>query len=569
MSNIYAHNTESSLKTLIEQVNSGAYVLPQFQRSFVWDPRDIKKLLVSIVKNFPAGSILQIRHSSDDRFATRPFENVDNPPKEAEYMILDGQQRLTSLHNALYGAGKHIFFIDVSKLIEGEDIEDAIFSLPNNQKNKKLLADTTKQISELRLPISTFINGSIRDWIDSAAEFFAERENEETENNGEKLRLEKIQRNKLLDIIDPIEKAIFGYGFPVYSLADDSSIEAICIIFETLNNTGVRLGVFDLLNARFHSQKIHLRELWEEAQRSHKYPILKEFKIDPYQLLQSICALTSPSPSVTRKAVLDLRIDKATFEELWNTVCKSMADSLRMLQNECGVLSHKWLPYSTILVTLATVVHDFPIDQGVGSAKNIEVLKKWFWISCFEQRYQQSPITQISNDIPKLKEWIVSGNDYLKLDDDKVSEEVIRNTTQSQRAVYRATMCAIVSNGSKDFYTGKQIISSNTKEQKFPDDHHIFPRAFFKDKGINRDKIDCIINRTLIDTNTNRSIGDNAPSQYLAKIKNAQGNSISGQTFHSHLIDNEALAKLQNDDFEEFCNIRVRLIRNRVKVLTD
>lgn len=571
MSKVYDHTKDQKLKDLVNQVHKGENVLPEFQRSFVWDPRDIKSLLVSIVRNFPAGSILSIRRSDSQLkdFAIRNFENAPKiHEKEAVNIILDGQQRLTSLHNALYGTGKHLFFIDVNKLLHGEDFEEAIFSLPNNQKNKNLLVDKKYQINELKLPISTFvIEDKTYKWIDCAAGTFAENEYK-NDATVVKYDLANDFRHKLDNIINPIKVAILDYEFPILTLDENSSIEAICKIFETLNNTGVRLSVFDLLNARFHPYDIFLRELWKQAKENYRN--LDDYNIDPYQLLQCISALTSTTQSVTRKAVLNLNLSKTEFEEKWHNVCFSMSNVVNMLRGECGVISHKWIPYSTILVTLATVVSEFPIDKGVDSGKHKDILKKWFWRSCFSKNYQQSPITQISQDIPKLKEWLKNGIEYLKFDATDISEDEIRDITHSQRGVYRSMMCAIVSNGLQDFYTTTGTLTSMTSSditaRKF-DDHHIFPKAFLRGKSIDNEKIDNISNRTIIDASTNRSIGENAPSKYLKEIKNVQGASISEEVLRSHLIDDEALAAIQKNDFEAFSEIRFKLIKNRLKEL--
>lgn len=345
----------------------------------------------------------------------------------------------------------------------------------------------------------------------------------------------------------------------------DTSLEAICTIFEKLNNTGVRLTVFDLLTARFYPHGINLRELWEKAKKD--YPNLEKFEIDSYQLLQSISALTTTN-RVTRNAVLEMNLGRDQFNDYWGKVCKAMSDVVALLQEECGVLSQKWLPYSTMLVTLTTMVYSFPIDKSLESARHKNILKKWFWVSCFSQRYQRSPLSQISFDIPKLTTWLQDDEEYLTLDDRYISEDVIRSTTRSQRAVYRAIMCAIVSNGSKDFHTSNAIDFSVMRDQKI-NDHHIFPIAFLSRKSIDQDQIDSVVNRTLIDATTNMSIGDNAPSQYLKKIKNSRETKISEQIFDSHLINHDAMIAMQNDDFEEFCKVRVKLIRERLRELME
>src|SRR5262249_55364022 len=80
--------------------------------------------------------------------------------------------------------------------------------------------------------------------------------------------------------IQPID----DYQFPVVTLSDGTAPDAVCTIFETLNRTGVKLSPFELLTARFWPHKINLRQLWEQAQQD--YPIVADFEIDPYYVLQ-------------------------------------------------------------------------------------------------------------------------------------------------------------------------------------------------------------------------------------------------------------------------------------------
>src|SRR5215203_3705857 len=90
-----------------------------------------------------------------------------------------------------------------------------------------------------------------------------------------------------------------GYSFPVVTLTMDASLAAVCRIFETLNSNAVKLGVFEVLTARFYASKpsVDLRALWAESKKKHK--ILQDslakgddnkfgFSVDPYTVLQVI-----------------------------------------------------------------------------------------------------------------------------------------------------------------------------------------------------------------------------------------------------------------------------------------
>lgn len=102
--------------------------LPDFQRNFVWDPRETEELIESVCQNFPAGSLLRIKNSHGFFFTPR---EVQAAPKldghEPSYLILDGQQRLTSLYQAFYGVGSHRYFISLEGTVGTLDLEDRVF----------------------------------------------------------------------------------------------------------------------------------------------------------------------------------------------------------------------------------------------------------------------------------------------------------------------------------------------------------------------------------------------------------------------------------------------------------
>ncbi len=98
-------------------------------RDFVWEPGATQELIVSIANNYPAGSILRVRDAKRV-FAAREFEGA--PPLNGTkhtFLVLDGQQRLTSLYQAFYGVGEHRYHINLRKLIDGADFEEAIFNV--------------------------------------------------------------------------------------------------------------------------------------------------------------------------------------------------------------------------------------------------------------------------------------------------------------------------------------------------------------------------------------------------------------------------------------------------------
>ena len=133
------------LTDLMEAVDTGAAQLPDFQRGWVWDDGRIKALILSVIHSFPVGAAMFLEYGNESiRFKHKPIEGsaADSNTKPDE-LILDGQQRLTSLYNALYSKkpvrtrtdkGKEIeryYYLDIEKAHDPDaDDEEVVISIP-------------------------------------------------------------------------------------------------------------------------------------------------------------------------------------------------------------------------------------------------------------------------------------------------------------------------------------------------------------------------------------------------------------------------------------------------------
>ena len=97
-------STKKQLGSLLQAIVEGKLQLPDFQRGWVWDDEHIRSLMVSIARSFPIGAVMLLETGGAARFQVRPVEGVNLPTSSsglAEELILDGQQRLTSLTQVL------------------------------------------------------------------------------------------------------------------------------------------------------------------------------------------------------------------------------------------------------------------------------------------------------------------------------------------------------------------------------------------------------------------------------------------------------------------------------------
>ena len=548
-----------SLVHLLSSIHERDLALPDFQRDFVWDARATEELIESIARSFPAGSLLFMPWRSD-AFSPRAIQGAPElnglPPSK---LILDGQQRLSSLYQACYGVGDYRYFVDLNPLLDDEDdIEEAVFYRHQNRCGP--YKSMQQQADKLVLPLGVLFGGDgggFHDWRDSILDL-------RPESGEDRVQLRQGLQRVYLDRIKPLE----DYRFPVVTLDEDTSLEAVCSIFETLNRTGIRLAVFDLLAARFYAAGLDLRRLWEETVAEHA--IIAEFDVNRYYLLQSIALRVRGS--VKRGDVLRLSVED--IGRHWEAVAQGYRLALEMLRDECGVRTSKWLPYGYLLVPMSAHWREAIEVGSPSSAANRARFKQWFWCSSFSQSYDRAANTQAAKDYAELADWLAGGERPTTVADFDFEPTRLREITPKQQSIYKAMMALVLRHGASDFHHGHTLTPSLIAEQRV-DDHHIFPRAFVNPPdaphSIPTQLVDCILNRTLIDADTNQRIGKRAPSQYLAEIKeelDEVGEDVFAQALDSHLLPWTNGSPLLQDDFSDFIAWREARIAEEITKVT-
>ena len=537
---LFEDTNPRALKDLLSEIHSRTTVLPDFQRDFVWEPSATQELIVSIACNYPAGSILRVRDAKR-LFAAREFEGAPTlDGAKHTFLVLDGQQRLTSLYQAFYGVGEHRYFLSLRMLADGCDFEDAIFHVRATTKWARAREDFALQSKELLLPLSVLRGGAggFGRWSRQVA-----RQLEASE----RIDLE----DALADVAETWIDVIDDYHFPVVTLSDKTEADALCTIFETLNRTGVKLSVFELLTARFWPSNINLRELWEKALAEH--PVIEDFKIDPYYVLQGIALASRKVPSCKRSDVLNMVA--SDIEKWWHKVVLGLATGLEILRDDCKIVLPKWLPYQTMLPPLAAVLAREGIPRTAEAGAHREKLKRWFWCAVFGQVYESAPNSKAAKDVAEILSWLSGGGPPESVTSFRYDPRALRDVTPRQRAVYRGVICLTLCGGARDFHT-QAVITGKLMTEQGVDDHHVFPAAYLEGREVEpARKRDCVLNRTLIDRTTNQMIGARAPSDYLAEVRDTPGFPFD-QVLGSHGLPSSKESPLLRDDYEGFLAYR-------------
>lgn len=546
------------LKELLAQIHSREAVLPDFQRDFVWDPSATQELIVSIAQNYPAGSLLRIRNSQD-LFACREFEGAPElNGHRSTYLVLDGQQRLTSLYQSFYGAGDHRYFLSVGDLLRGKEFEECLFYLRASHKTAQAYEHLDSQAHEMVMPLGVLRHGAggFSQWSMQVAQALTTKSGDMNAAFESLNRLSEEVGKKWIQTID-------DYQFPVVTLSDSTSAESVCTIFETLNRTGVKLSPYELLTARFWPQNINLRALWDRARA--EYPIIADFDIDPYHVMQAIALVARRTPSCKRSDVLNLT--GADVEAWWDRVTDGLARGLTLLRERCGVVVPEWLPSSQLIIPLTAILAKLETPAGPAAGAAINRIIQWYWCSIFGQSYDQAPNTQSANDLTAVLAWIAGGEAPESVRAFRFDPSVLEEITPKQRALYKGLMTLMLRRGPHDFYTGAKLTGELIIERHV-DDHHVFPESFLRNREGGAARRNCILNRTLIDRTTNQRIGGRAPSVYMAEVRSALGQSAFGALLDSHLLPSGGASPIWTDDFERFIAWRRDLLWQEILTAT-
>jgi hypothetical protein len=551
-STIYESVDRQKLTDLLMEIGNGTMVLPDFQRSFVWEPSAIQGLLVSIANQYPAGSILRARDHKKP-FGVRPFEGAPVASPHT-FIVLDGQQRLTSLYQALYGVGDYRFFISLKLALSDPTLEgeDTIFFERAKKKGIEALEqEIALQAQNAVLPLSVLRKrkGGVLKWASDVRVLIGGEAGEKFDAFFQNIYEERLQHFE-------------DYEFPTLTLSKDVGPASLCTIFETLNMTGVRLTVFELLTARVILEKLNLREMWDKAVK--KYPIFEEFDVDPYAALQALALVTKGS--LQKKVILEL--SKSDFDSSWPEVVSAMAKAFEILRDDCGVMTRTWLPTPSMIAPLAAIIVASSGVKGPLIGKRRAQIVRWLWCAMFNRRFEAAANTRAEKDFKEMKEWFVGGEPPETISQFRFDSELLYEVSTKSSPIYKSVMCLILSSEPKaiDFHRGSAI-THDLVATKLVDDHHIFPKAYLEGTlGVSDKKlVNCVLNKTLIHRETNQIISDRAPSDYLGELD--QDPKLD-DVLRSHLIPTGADSSLRRDAFSEFLGKRASLIGKMIENVT-
>ena len=558
---------------LMKNIGTGKIQLPDFQRGWVWDDTRIRKLIASITQNFPVGAAMFLKYGNENvRFKYRMIEGASHTDAVPEELVLDGQQRLTSIYSALCSQkavktrtdkGDEIFryyYINIEKALDSSaDREDAIVSVPKTKQitsdfGRKIELDVTtaeKEYENKLFPLNLVLDSvKATEWQIGYMQYY---------------QADQAICQEYLQFMSKIIQTVSHYQIPVISLGKDTPKEAVCQVFENVNQGGVSLTVFELVTAVFAMDDFELRPDWEDRKNGRlNGDILSVVTATDFL---TACTLLSTykkggTVSCKKKDVLNLKLED--YKKYADDLTQGFVEA-EMLLIEESIFDKRDLPYTTQLIPLAVLCTLLLPDNRIKSSNVKNKIKQWYWCGVFGELYGSANETRYVNDVVGVMKWL-DGGDLPKTIVDSYFNPMRLLMLQSRRsAAYKGIMALIMKNNSRDFISG-QAMSLALYKASGIDIHHIFPRNYCQKKGYDSLKWDSIINKTPISYSTNREIGGAAPSIYLARIERKKVEQGDLRDFlSSHWID---MDDCMSDDFEHFIVHRARKILDAIASAT-
>lgn len=569
---------EPNLSELLEQAAVGKIQLPDFQRGWVWDDNHIRSLLASVSLSYPIGAVMLLEMGGDGvRFRPRPLEGATFPAAtRPERLILDGQQRLTSLFLTLK-SGKtvptkndkgdpieRIYFLSIEKCLDDNaDRMDAVVSLPPDKRltaafGRQVLLDASTQEKEFELgliPLGTLFDQNA---------YAAWRRAYQRKYRQDEARLDQF---------DAFETEVYHrflqYRVPTIDMKKQTPKEAVCQVFEKVNTGGVTLTVFELLTATFAADDYNLRDDWDARLQSlGQYEPIKG--IEATDFLTSLTLLSSyernrmngPAVSCKRKDVLNLTL--AEYRANADRLEAAFVNTARFLTRE-KVFDTKNLAYATQLIPLAAIcaVLDDRFEDDTVRSK----LARWYWSGVFGEMYGGANESRYAFDIVEVLNWIGGNPDEPRTIRDSNFAPIRLLSLQSRlSAAYKGFMVLLMQHGSQDFLNGDPIELTSYFDEAV-DIHHLFPRAYCESCKYPKYRWNSIVNKAPLTARTNRIIGGRPPSVYLGLIH--QRHNIQDDRLNSILVSHAVNPTLMRaDDFDGFLRTRAGALLDLVEKAT-
>ena len=564
---------EATVGELIDMIKRKEIELPEMQRRYVWKSTKVRDLLDSLYRGYPSGAILL--WDTDEQVETQNFAvGQEGASIHKSKLLLDGQQRLTSLSAVLRGEpvvvrGRRrpielLFNLDhpenLAEVTEVDDDSelDELQANPTDENESSEDDEATDSSSpsdiQLQLESMTFIvknskMASLSNWID-VSDVFANEDNVELIRQAGVTSMDDPRFKIYNDRLNRLRK-VKQYIYRLDILERTLSYEEVAEIFVRVNSLGVKLRGSDLalaqVTARWRGSLAIFQKYSETCTE-------QGFRLDTGHHLRT--AVSIASSQCKFKVVSSLKTDD--IKDAWDVTKRSTDFALNFLKANCGITSPALLSSPLLVTALAYFANkrDFSI-----SPEEAGELRRYLLIANAKGRYSRASsesvldqdlgILRDGGGVSILFERLISQVGRIDI---QPGDLVGRNQRSS---LFKMMFIAFKSKGAQDWKTSVEISLDHGGQQDSLQFHHIFPKAFLKGAVPSRE-IDDLANLAFISATTNNWIRAKSPATYIPQFVSDHGTAM----FDNQCIPLDAKL-LTRESYNEF------LAERRVRIATE
>ncbi len=515
--------------SLMDDVSTGRLKIPQFQREFVWELKRSAELLDSVIKGYPIGTFIFWKTKERLR-SLRNIGNLSLPETEkGDYVnfVLDGQQRITCLFATFKG-------VEIERGGGRKEDFSKIYINLDAKEDEKIVITDIENIDESKIiKLGELLNGEITSLAKYPKEYHKK--------------------------LDEYKKRINSYNYSVIYV-NEVPIDVATEIFTRLNIGGKSLSLFEIMVAKTYDfeKNFDLSEKFEE--------LVSSLDGINYETISDANVLQLISLILTRecKRKIILNLDREKFIDTWDSVKDAIQRTVEYFRNYYRIPVSALLPYNALVVPFAYFFY-YHNDKPTGDTQ--KYLEDFFWRVSLTGRYSSAVESKLAQDIRRIDailknqqpkyEWSIS-----------TEPKFIRNNGwfSAGRSYVKAILCIYAYHQPKSFVDDSLVNISNDwlKQANSKNYHHFFPRAYLKKLNVPEEKINHILNITIVDDFLNkREIRDSPPSKYMAKFKT--DNPKLAETMKTHLITDLDEFGVWNDNYDEFFEKRADIISKEIE----
>lgn len=567
MSKTVFTKVDYDLGTLVKYITLGEIGLPDIQRPFIWKNTKVRDLFDSMYRGYPVGYLLFWQNALVPNSRAIGTDAKQKPPR---LVIVDGQQRLTSLYAVIKGVNvlrqnfnKETIQIAFNPLVEIFEVADAAI-----RRDKSYLPDISSLWSE-----KTDLFEVVEDYLEGLT---STREvNEE----------EKKQARKAISNLH----GLLSFPFTALELDANISEEDVSDVFVRINSKGTPLNQADfiltLMSVFWDEGRAELEQFCREARQPGKG------RASPYNYF------IEPSPDQLLRVSVGLAFKRARLKYVYSILRGKDLETEQFSEDQ-RVNQFDLLKDSQKRVVNLQYWHDFMLcihqagfrsSAMISSQNNLlfsyllylmgrteynvqeydlrAVIARWFFMSSVTGRFTGSPESAMEFDLARFRE-VKSADEFVstlnRVCDITLTSDFWNVTLPNDLATSSPRSPSLFAFQAAQVLLDARVLFSKARVSDLLDPalhaqrsaierHHLFPKGYLKTLGITEIRdTNQIANYTLIEWGDNTQISDKAPSEYLPAMKKRIDPAKLGQFYHWHALPNN----WESMDYKTFLEAR-------------